>query len=199
MEVSVMDSLRTPGSSCAISEGGTRLRNGKGLVKFRATPAPMKNLICWLMLLSLLLSSGQAEPDSAGRAWAGAWRGTDGTTERVLLIVDGYFTHTSFERANPQFHRTFGGPLEFQAAGATILVHFDSAEPARVGKAVALGGELNGTELRLRLGDGDEEIWRRIEESPGELTGVWRISGRQRDGQIQPMPLAARRTLKMLW
>lgn len=124
--------------------------------------------------------------------------GTDGSTERVLLIVDGYFTHTSYERANPQFHRTFGGPLEFQDTGVTALIHFDSAEPARVGRTLGLAGELAGTELRLRQGDGEEESWQRISESPGELTGVWRISGRQRDGKIQPMPLAARRTLKVL-
>ena len=158
----------------------------------------MKSLLRFFLPLGLWWSVALADATADARAWAGAWRGTDGTTERVLLIVDGYFTHTSFERAKPQFHRTFGGPLEFEAAGATGLIHFDSAEPARVGKAVALSGELNGTELRLRLGDGEEEIWQRIGESPGALTGVWRISGRQRDGQIQPMPLAARRTLKVL-
>jgi hypothetical protein len=158
----------------------------------------MKTILRFLLLLSLLFTAALADSASTARTWAGAWRGTDGATERVLLIVDGYFTHTSFERAKPQFHRTFGGPLEFQAAGATALIHFDSAEPARVGQAVALSGERVGTELRLRQGDGEEEIWRRIDESPGALTGVWRISGRQRDGQIQPMPLAARRTLKVL-
>lgn len=158
----------------------------------------MKSLIRSVITLVLLSSVALADAEADARAWAGAWRGMDGTTERVLLIVDGYFTHTSFERAKPQFHRTFGGPLEFQTAGATALIHFDSAEPARVGKAVGVSGELVGTELRLRMDDGEEEIWRRIDETPVALTGVWRISGRQRDGQIQPMPLAARRTLKVL-
>ncbi len=158
----------------------------------------MKSLIRFFLSLGLLSSVALAGSAAEARAWSGAWRGTDGATERVLLIVDGYFTHTSFERANPRFHRTYGGPLEFTGAGAAGLVHFDSAEPVRAGKTVTFNGEPTGKELRLRLGDGEEEIWQRIEEGPGELTGVWRISGRQRDGQIQPMPLAARRTLKVL-
>lgn len=158
----------------------------------------MSLLIRFFLPLGLWWSVAQADAAVDARAWVGAWRGTDGATERVLLIVDGYFTHTSYERTNPQFHRTFGVPLEFQAAGATALIHFDSAEPARVGNTVALSGERIGAELRLRLADGEEEIWQRIDEAPGALTGVWRISGRQRDGQIQAMPLAARRTLKVL-
>lgn len=118
--------------------------------------------------------------------------------ERVLLIVDGYFTHTTYERANPQFHRSYGGPMEMQTESPGSVLHFDSAEPARVGKRLALHLARRGAALEVRQDNGAVELWERMEESPGALTGVWRISGRMRGGELQPMPLAARRTLKVL-
>lgn len=148
-----------------------------------------------LVTLALLVSLPTAH---AAPAWTGAWHATDASTERVLLVVDGYWTHTTYNRTEPQFHRTFGGPFAQATDQLTATIHFDSAEPARVGQTLALHAVLTGDTLSLRLGDAPAETWQRIPETPAPLAGAWRITGRQRDGQIESLPLRPRRTLKIL-
>lgn len=139
-------------------------------------------------------SSVSASPESL----AGAWKSTEGTADHLLLVVDGYLTCTSYDPDAPQFNRTFGGPLVTDGDALTLRVHFDSDAPENVGEERALEVDHAGSALRLDLGKGSVENWRRIEEQAGPLTGVWRITGRQREGKIDEMPLRARRTLKVL-
>lgn len=161
----------------------------------------MKSLGIALVLLSgcgfLNAARGEA------RAWEGAWRAVDGEgVERVLLIVDGYWTQTMFTREEPAFHRTWGGPFEVEGDRAVTVVHFDSGDAGQVGRTLSPRLERRGDETLVWRGeDGTEQTWERVRDggdAEGELAGVWRISGRQRDNEIQAMPLRARRTLKVL-
>ena len=129
---------------------------------------------------------------------SGAWRSTDGHLDRVLLVVDGFWTYTIFDRSNPEFHRTFGGP--YRADGETVkgAYHFDSGDATQVGQTFSLRVRQQNDTLELLHDDGTSESWRRIPEQSGPLTGVWRIIGRQSDDSAQLAALRPRRTLKVL-
>lgn len=151
------------------------------------------------LLLFVLLVLGTGAPSAlASREWEGAWRIADGDAERVMLIVDGYWTIAAFDRKAPRFLRTMGGPFRADGKAVSSVLQFDSEDRSQVGTRVSVSVERFGDELQVRQDDGSLEVWRRIEETTGALTGVWRITGRVRDGQTEAMPLRARRTLKIL-
>lgn len=149
----------------------------------------LSSLLCVLALL-LAAPTLAAEID-------GAWRSNEGDRERVLLIVDGYWTLTTFERTNPAFHNTMGGAFTTSAGTVTSVIQFDSADATQVGRQFSVQVERRGDTLTIRSG-GSVDTWRLIPEQSGELKGVWRISGREQAGKIEEMPLRARRTLKVL-
>ena len=158
----------------------------------------MKNLTRPLLPLCLLAFAVFARPAASSPDWEGAWRSTEGANERLLLVIDGFWTYTVFDPEAPQFHRTLGGLYESQGNRAITTLHFNSERPESVGSTMSLQVELSGDELQLHYEDGAEELWQRIEEEPTPLSGVWRIIGRARDGEMTEMPLRARRTLKVL-
>jgi len=157
----------------------------------------MKSHPCFLRLLCVFFLLTAAAPASAA-GLDGAWRSTEGTRERVLLIVDGYWTLTTFERSNPAFHSTMGGAFTDSAGMVTSVIQFNSADAAQVGQQFSVRLERRGDTLTVHNSGGRTDIWRLISEPSGDLNGVWRISGRMRDGKIEEMPLRARRTLKVL-
>lgn len=69
----------------------------------------MKSHPCLSGLLCVLAGLLAAAPTSAAEI-DGDWCSNEGDREWVLLIVDGYWTLTTFERTNPAFHTTMGGP-----------------------------------------------------------------------------------------
>lgn len=158
----------------------------------------MKAIIRLAASLCLIATSALAEVAAETPAWEGAWSAADGPAERALLVVDGYLAHAAYDREKPEFHRTFGGPFEADGARATLTIHFDSAEPERVGGTLTFSIEREGDALRLRFEDGAEEAWQRVAESASPLAGAWRITGREVGGAMTEMPLRARRTLKVL-
>lgn len=151
-----------------------------------------------LCILTVIAACSGSSLASASRDWEGAWRTADGGSQKVLLIVDGYWTITSYEIGAPRFQRTMGGPFKADGKKVASVVQFDTEDAGRVGDRVSVTVERLSNDLHVRQDDGTLEIWRRIEESPGALSGVWRITGREQSGTLAPMPLRARRTLKIL-
>jgi hypothetical protein len=46
--------------------------------------------------------------------------------------------------------------------------------------------------------DGKKELWKRIDEGKGGLSGNWRITSRDQNGQMVAMTPGARKTIKLL-
>ena len=130
--------------------------------------------------------------------WEGAWKATDGSTQRVLMIVDGYWTLAEFTQANPQFHRTMGGTFKADGKNVTSTMQFDSSDRSQVGTTFSVQLERLGDELHVRNDNGSVDVWRRASGQETDLSGVWWISGRVRDGTEEAMELRPRRTLKVL-
>lgn len=150
----------------------------------------------FLPALAVLLFS--ASFASASKEWEGAWHAKNGDEERVLLIVEGYWTLTNFNRANPAFQGTMGGTFEAKGPAATSTVQFDSTDATRVKSTFSVEIQREGDALLIHSGDGSVDRWERVKASEDALSGVWWISGRVTDGKIEPRPLRDRRTLKVL-
>lgn len=152
-----------------------------------------------LLLPCLVLAAvGIAQPAEAPAGALGAWRLAGATEERVMIITESYWTQAIYRREQPEFIRTFGGPYSVDGDTVTATYHFDSGDPQNVGQTFEVRTEVVGDEFRIHSADGPPEVWRRIDAGEGALAGAWRITSRQVDGQMQDMPLRARRTLKVL-
>lgn len=134
----------------------------------------------------------------ASREWDGAWKSSGSSSQRVLMIVDGYWTLAEFSQAAPQFHRTMGGTFKANGKNVVSELQFDSGDRNQVGTSFPAQIERLGDELHVRRNNGSVEIWHRTPGRETALSGAWWISGRVRDGQEELRELRARRTLKIL-
>jgi hypothetical protein len=134
------------------------------------------------------------------QALAGAWRNTDKRgNDVVMLLQDGFFTLAVFNEKGKQFIGTTGGTYTADGKQFTINYEFDSTDSTKVGSSKTGNYTLQGEEWVLAL-DASPNIWQRISEdqSNSPLAGTWRITGRERDGEMQTMRPGPRKTLKVL-
>jgi hypothetical protein len=154
----------------------------------------MKKLIPGLLLLPLILSAMVVNTQTAIR---GAWHMQEGPTEHVLLIHDGYLSHTSFDKLNKKFLQTHGGSIVVSNGSIVLTREFHTARPEEIGKSITLAFVLEGDKLQITH-DGKVDTWTRVDDNKGDLAGVWRITARMRNGQMSPMNPGPRKTLKIL-
>ncbi len=158
----------------------------------------LRTLALAAFCLPLVLAAADANPAPAAKPIQGAWRAIDGDTERVMLVVDGYWTYTIFDRSTPAFHQTFGGPYREQGDAVMAAYDFNSNDASQVGGKFTAQVTVSGDILTVFQEDGSAESWRRIDDATSGLSGVWRITGRKADGDVRSMPLRARRTYKVM-
>ena len=127
----------------------------------------------------------------------GAWRLQE-RAEHVLIVTEGYWSRTVFDREARQFVRTFGGTCWVSGEHVEGKIEFDSQDRTRVGEFFRTTVSVSGDILRMPREGGGEEVWERIDRGDQSLAGTWRITGRVVDGTFSEMPLRARRTLKIL-
>lgn len=160
----------------------------------------MKNIITLLVLSAtgLLPCSAQTSAD----ALAGAWHHQKGDREQVIVFVDGYFSHSVFDRKNKTFYSTRGGTYTVNGDQFTVTWQYDTEKadnvPAEewVGQSTTLD-YLADNALTVDL-SGNKTVFQRADKNDAPLAGVWRITGRQQDDGMSEMPLRDRRTLKIL-
>jgi hypothetical protein len=156
-------------------------------------------LIAGMWLVASAVPALRAQGEVTIEQLRGAWRGSTDGMERVLLVVDGYWSYSIYDVASRTFVRTFGGPGTIEQGRVSGSIHFDSAEPHRVGEALSLQVRFQRDRLIFDYGEGQLESWERVDDGQGPLAGAWRFAGRVgADGQVQETPLRARRTLKLL-
>jgi len=127
----------------------------------------------------------------------GAWHAMNGTTEYVFIFQDGYFSCSVFDKANKKFIRTWGGTYSGSGGQMHATIEFDTESKDNVGAHKHYQITVSGNSFKLNLGNEIGE-WKRIDNGTEALAGNWRITGRLRDGSIQPIEKSARKTLKIL-
>lgn len=117
----------------------------------------------------------------------------------ILVIQDGYFSTTSFQKEDPaRFYYTLGGTCSIEGSYFSVKLEYHSADASLVGEAFSLPSKFDGKELEIQRPEGFTQVWVKQSENKQGLAGVWRISGRKSNGEIQSIPLRARKTLKVL-
>ena len=127
----------------------------------------------------------------------GAWQAINGTTEYVFVFQDGYFSCSVFDKKNKKFIRTWGGTFSEAGGQLHANIEFDTESKDNVGTHKHYQITINGDSFKLNLGNELGE-WKRTDHGTDNLAGNWRITGRMRDGSIQPIEKSARKTLKIL-
>jgi hypothetical protein len=125
----------------------------------------------------------------------GAWM-LSGDEKRVLVVTENYWSQTTF--TTDTFLRTQGGTYERRGDHVAIKLQFDSADKNQVGKTFLVRVAPTATTLQIAPENKPSQTFTRLDTGDHALAGVWRINGRKVSGQIQEMPLRARRTLKIL-
>ena len=161
--------------------------------------APANNFIITILLLIVVTAF---HPPVSNLSLNGAWYYQEGTREEVLTFVDGYFVHTVFDKTNKKFLYSWGGDYSLKDAEIQVFPQFDTRrEPNKSGinitEMIGIGWSDNNGQLVAHV-DGKERTWTQLDKGLGELAGVWRIAGRKQGPQPVTMPLADRRTLKIL-
>lgn len=153
----------------------------------------------WLSSLVLILIIGTGFINSAQKDnISGAWHRQDANTEHVLLFIDGYFTHSTYDKTNKKFIQTRGGTYQLNNNQVTVNIEFDTKEKDRIGKPETFNTTVSGNKLSANI-DGSNK-WTRIDNGQASLAGVWRITGRmQEEGKVVPIQQRGpRKTLKIL-
>ncbi|RYY57480.1 MAG: membrane or secreted protein [Chitinophagaceae bacterium] len=141
-----------------------------------------------LALLSLFYKSPGPE---------GAWQLADNGSTQVIIFSDGYFTHTSFDRAAKSFSSTRGGSYVWKEGKLSVSWEFDSADPSRVGSRSEYSA-IPGSSLRTNL-TGKDAQWQVIDDGSTSLHGLWEITQRKENGNlVQIHQQGTRKTIKIL-
>ena len=134
----------------------------------------MKKLILCIMLLFCLTVSGQ------NNIKEGVYKQTKQGTHTIILIKDGYVSETKFK--DNTYISTRGGIIQPSNQAFIVLVEYNDVNPAEVGKQINM--DLKGYSKQKSIKQ--------------DLDALWRITGRMQGDKMHTIPLADRKTIKIL-
>ncbi|WP_336517059.1 hypothetical protein [Pollutibacter soli] len=124
----------------------------------------------------------------------GAWEFKEGSVTHTLVIIDDYFSVSSFDIAGKKFIQTNGGTAKPHGNKLEGKIEFNSADKSVVGNEISYTYAIAGSELKLTR-DGKTETWKKTDDGTGPLAGNWKII--RRDGN-DISNRGARKTIKLL-
>jgi hypothetical protein len=127
----------------------------------------------------------------------GAWHFQENTIEQTLLLSDGYFMHTIFDKVNKKFIQSRGGSYTFSGNKLITNIEFNTLDQNQIGQTISYDFVINKEKLSSDL-NGKTVAWNLLDQGKAELSGTWRMSGRMQDGKMADYPRRARKTLKVL-
>jgi hypothetical protein len=142
---------------------------------------------------------------TANAAVEGAWSFSDGEIEHTILLIDGYFVHSTYKLKAQEFLGTRGGPYSWDNGKISVIWQFDTykvqqeADPATwIGQTATFDLQVVDAGTIASNLTGSKREWKQIDKNGGAISGVWRMTGRKVDDNISSTPLRERRTLKIL-
>jgi hypothetical protein len=161
-------------------------------MKINLLALPLVTLLLLIVAISFSFNSKRQKDDING-----AWQRHDAGTEHLLLFMDGYFSYSTFNKANKRFFQTRGGTYQRKNEQITITIEFDTQDKDKVGKSETFSSSIKGNRLIADI-EGRKE-WKRIDDGSAPLAGVWHITERMQEGKLVPIhQTGPRKTLKIL-
>ena len=128
----------------------------------------------------------------------GAWELQDGEVEQVLIFMDGYFTHTVYDKESKQFIQTRGGSYVNDKNKLTVNYEFDTKNKEKVGQSISYAIGWVNHQLTANISE-KQEIWKRIDGGTSGLSGLWKITARKQEGDLVAIhQTGTRKTVKIL-
>jgi len=151
----------------------------------------MNKLIFLLPVFGLLAMKNARETPK------GAWVRQEGNVTHTLVLIDDYYSLSSFDIPGKKFIHTEGGTCTIEAGLMTGTVEYHTSEKQKVGSAYKTEWSIKKGKLTLSIG-GKTASWERTDDGSGPLAGNWRITGRDQGGKMIEIKPAARKTIKLL-
>lgn len=153
-----------------------------------------------MFLIALVCTGPAFQTHNRGKASGvtGAWQLNNGNEQQVLLFMDGYVTHTRYDRQDKKFFQTRGGTYTIDGNKLTVLYEFDTQNKEQIGQSVGYTALVRNDQLSTNI-NGQEESWKRIDDGSANLSGLWKITARKQEGQLTPIHQSGtRKTVKIL-
>ncbi|MFD2741870.1 MULTISPECIES: hypothetical protein [Sphingobacterium] len=122
----------------------------------------------------------------------GVYKMEKGDAHVLWLFVDGYSSMIHY--TDKQYLSTTGGPFSLDGNTISVQTEYNDIDSSSVGKTVRYEIKWEGENLK----DQSNNIWTKQTNKAAPLDGLWRITGRQQDGEMTTMKLGDRKTIKLL-
>jgi hypothetical protein len=157
----------------------------------------LKNVKLYFISLIICLSSFTSQNVQNQDLLNGAWHYQEASIEQTILLSDGYFMHTIFDKINKKFIQSRGGTYNFSGNKLIANIEFNTIDQNQIGQTISYSFVINKEKLSSDL-NGKTVAWNLLDQGKAELSGTWRMSGRMQDGKMADYPRRARKTLKVL-
>ena len=128
----------------------------------------------------------------------GAWQFRNNNEEHVVLFMDGYFTHSTYDKGGRRFIQTRGGTYSLNNNTLTVNYDFDTRDKEQVGQTIPYEVSLQGSQLLANINAKDEK-WTRVDDGSSGLAGLWKITARKQGTELQQIhQTGTRKTVKIL-
>lgn len=128
----------------------------------------------------------------------GAWQMKSSNEEQLLIFMDDYFTHTTYDRQGKKFIQTSGGTYSFADNKLFVQYEFDTKEQNKVGQTLSYEISLKANLLSTNI-NAKEESWTKVDDGSSGLAGLWKITARKQGDALQPIhQTGTRKTVKIL-
>ena len=114
----------------------------------------------------------------------------------VRIYQDGFFAEGTKE-GDYDFKSAKGGFYEVEGSSYTEQIEFNSEEREQIGNINNLVVEVTKDTLKFE-GQDFSQTWLKIGDYQDDLSGVWIITGRERNGEMQRREIGDRKTIKIL-
>lgn len=145
----------------------------------------MKSLTLLFFCLAFYASGHAQQPIN------GAYLAKNGDTSHLWLFIDGYSSYIKYK--DDAYQCTWGGPFSVHSNSILVDVEYNDKQPDEVGRPKHTGATYSSDEIQL-----GKLRFTRQEGNQQDLDGLWRITGRQQDGEISNIPRGDRKTIKLL-
>jgi hypothetical protein len=144
------------------------------------------------LLLSVLFAPKVSKPITS---LEGSWESKEG----VVICTPNYLAATDFSVQDKKFKGSWGGTYQIVKDSLKVKMEFSTYSKGLVGTTKILLIKQQKGNIQLMDPVGENKIdWKPMAEK-GEiaLAGLWQITARMNNGQLSPMPKAARKTIKI--
>ena len=158
----------------------------------------------FVLILTGVLYPFTPEPIGPGHfygAWKMQWQQEDKTIMMTKIYTKNYFIYSVY--SENEYINSGGGTWVLKSKGIEETFEFNTANPDMVGqnRFYSFIGDHEDHPLQLSYEDEEKklkETWEQIDKGQSPLFGAWRITQRERNGEMTTMQQGPRKTMKVL-